>query len=281
LKTAILFLAFLLAYVCFAQGAMAKPASHIPTLKPVIVTYDVYVGGIHLLTTEALFEETGRRYHAHVTGQTYGFWYKIFPWQTELNTDGVMRGNKFMPSVFMLHDVWGEKHKKSTMRFLKHDVAMTYDPPENDKGPGALTSEQKKGVLDPITALLQMLAHVAIQKNCNVTTSVFDGKRRFDVIGMDNGYSRIDGDDLGVFTGDARLCDVQFKAVAGQWTEKVKEKFWKKSGGNGDRDPFHVWLATISPDLPEMAVRAETDSVWGNIVAHLSGWRWADVKDKT
>ena len=130
-----------------------------------------------------------------------------------------------------------------------------------------------------MTALLQMLAHVAIEKNCDVTVPVFDGKRRFDVTGKDTGTEYIDEADYGVFTGEARTCDAKFTAVAGEWDEKVKQKFWKKADNGEDREPFHIWLAKISPDLPEMAVRVETGSVWGDVVMHLSTWRPAGPQD--
>ena len=117
------------------------------------------------------------------------------------------------------------------------------------------------------------------EKNCEVSVPVYDGKRRFDIIGHDAGTEYIDEEDYGVYTGEARLCDAGFKAVAGKWDEKLKERFWKKSSSGEDRDPFHVWLASIAPGMPEMAVRLETESAWGNIVMHLTKWRPAGPED--
>ena len=67
-----------------------------------------------------------------------------------------------------------------------------------------MSDQQKKGALDPVTALLQMLAHVAVDDSCAYTVPVFDGKRGFwfsdlgKVYGrqMDRGalyYARTDG----------------------------------------------------------------------------------------
>lgn len=259
-----------------------KPAAEdktlIPEIQPIVTTYDVYVGGIHLLTADILFEQMARKYRAQVKGQTYGFWYKILPWNTELNAEGKIRDDQFIPAEYATHDVWGKKTKIMKMHFRKGgDVSSEYDPPSSDKD--SLTREQKDGALDPITALLQMLAHVAINKNCNVTVPVFDGKRRFDVSASDNGTEYIDEEDYGVYKGDARTCDARFKAVAGEWTEKIKSKFWKQGANGEDREPFHVWLASLAPGMPEMAVRIETGSVWGDIVMHLAKWRPAGPED--
>ncbi len=165
------------------------------------------------------------------------------------------------------------------LHFGAKDVTSEYDPPEPDDKNKALTPEQKGGALDPVTALLQMLAHIAITNNCNVTVPVFDGKRRFDVTAVDTGTEYIDEEDYGVYKGDARLCDASFKAVAGEWTEKIKARFWKKSDTGEDREPFHVWLAQIKPEMPELAVRIETGSAWGDVIMHLTKWHPAGPED--
>jgi hypothetical protein len=289
-----LFLFVLFMTLALAPGDSVRaenPVSHhkkpvedptlIPAVQPVVATYDIYVGGIHLLTADILFEEGAHKYHVQVKGQTYGLWYRVFPWNTELNANGAIKSDRFVPVEYATHDLWGKKSKTMKLHFGKNDVTSEYDPPEHDDKDKDLTPEQKEGALDPVTALLQMLAHVAITNNCDVTVPVFDGKRRFDVTAIDSGTEYIDEDDYGVYKGDARLCDAKFKAVAGEWTEKIKARFWKKSdtGTGDDREPFHVWLAQIAPGMPELAVRIETGSAWGDVIMHLTKWRPAGPED--
>ncbi|MDP9128015.1 MAG: DUF3108 domain-containing protein [Pseudomonadota bacterium] len=263
----------------YANKAKIEDRPLIPPLQPIVATYDVYVGGIHLLTADILFEEGTERYHALVKGKTYGIWYRLIPWDTQLDARGQISKDRFLPSEYATHDLWGKKSKGMKLHFRDGDITHEYDPPNADDDKETMTREQKAGALDPVTALLQMLAHVAVEKNCNVTVSVFDGKRRFDVTAVETGSEFIDEDDYGVFKGRARTCDARFKAVAGEWTDKVKARFWKKSESGEDREPFHVWLGQVSETMPELAVKLETGSAWGDIVMHLTKWRVADADD--
>jgi hypothetical protein len=248
-------------------------------MQPIVATYDVYVGGLHLLTADVLFEESAHAYHARVMGHTYGLWYKVFPWDTELNAEGKIKDDRFVPVDYATHDLWGKKAKSMKLHFTAKDITSEYNPPEQQDKDKALTPAQKEGALDPISALLQMLAHLAITNNCNVSVPVFDGKRRFDVIANDTGSEYIDEEDYGVYKGDARTCDARFKEVAGEWTEKIKARFWKKGENGEDREPFHIWLAQAAPGLPQLAVRIETGSVWGDVYMHLTKWRPAAPAD--
>lgn len=275
----ILIFFLLLLTLVTAPGGPAR-AKGVPAVKPIVVTYDVYVGGIHLLTADVMFEESARAYHAHMVGHTYGFWYKLFPWDTELNAQGNIKSDAFVPVDYTVHDLWGKKAKDMKMHFTAKDIATTFDPPETEDKDKELTPAQKQGALDPVTALLQMLAHLSAKNDCDVTVPVFDGKRRFDVIANDVGHEEIDEADYGIYKGDARTCDARFKAVAGEWTERIKAQFWKKADNGEDREPFHVWLAHVAPDLPELAVRIETGSAWGDVYMHLTKWRPATAEDR-
>jgi Protein of unknown function (DUF3108) len=254
----------------------SSPKQLIPVFQPIIATYDVYVGGIHLLTADILFQEQGGKYRSHVEGHTYGIWHRMLPWDTDLKSQGVIRVDHFVPAEFETHDVYGKKVKITKLHFEKDgDIKAEYDPPNHDQNRGEVTIEQKRGALDPITALLQMLAYLAVEKNCNVTVPVFDGKRRFDITAKDLGTEEIDEEDYGVFKGTARTCTATFTSIAGEWKEQERDKFWKKNDKENGRDPFRIWLGAVSADLPELPVRLDTGSVWGIIVMHMTKWRYA------
>jgi hypothetical protein len=277
-------LAFLIiALLTAASGAaLARPAPKtlIPAVPPLVVTYDVYVGGVHLMTADVLFQQQAARYRARVLGKTYGIWYKIFPWNTELKVEGKIKQDRFVPSEFYTHDVWGKKPRTTWLHFQKNgDVKPDFDPPNTDQNREDVTLEQRRGSLDPITGLLQLLAHVAIHKDCAVSVPVFDGKRRFDIVGADAGTETIDEEDYGIFKGNARACDAQFTMVAGEWKDRIRDRFWKRDDKENGREPFHIWLGSVAPGLPDMPVRLESGSVWGIIIMHLSAWRYATPEE--
>ncbi len=273
--------AILLTAVCAflpfaAAEAKAAQASKIPVLKPIHTTYDVYVGGFHLLTSNIWFEEQKNAYHVVVKAGTDGFIGWLFPWSTILDAHGRINGNRFEPKEFFTRDEWDNKPKITKLHFnRKGSVVPEFIPPNTDKNREIVTEQQRRGALDPVTALLQMLAHVAVDNSCAIPVPVFDGKRRFDITGRDAGTDYTDSDDYGVYNGNARLCAADFKMISGEWKDREHANFWKKTETEAGREPFQIWLASPAKGLPELPVRLESGSVAGLVVVHLSSWRYA------
>jgi hypothetical protein len=258
-----------------AQAEKLKP-SRIPVLPPIHTTYDVYVGGFHLVAAQIWFEEQKNAYHVVVKAGTEGFWGWLLPWNTILDARGRINGDRLEPKDFFTRDEWAHKPKITKLHFNgKGDVVPEFDPPNTDKNREIVTKEQRQGALDPITALLQMLAHVAVDKSCAIPVPVFDGKRRFDIVGRDAGYEITENEDYGVYSGKARLCGADFKMISGEWKDREHANFWKKTETEAGREPFHIWLASPAKGLPELPVRLESTSVAGLVVVHLSSWSYA------
>jgi hypothetical protein len=267
------------AYRHAAPPPPAEEPQLLPVLPPVSASYDVYVGGIHLLTAEAFFQEQDGKYQAELKGKTYGFWQRLFPWNTVMDVKGSIHSDTFVPAEFFTRDEWNHKPKITKLHFDgTGEVVPDFDPPNHDENREIVTPEQRHGALDPISALLQMLAHVAVQKNCTVTVPVFDGKRRFDISGGHESSGIIDEGDYSTYKGNARVCAADFKMISGEWKDREHARFWQKTETEEGRDPFHIWLAKPAPDLPEIPVRLESGSVWGLIVIHLTTWHYTDPR---
>jgi len=291
LKQAILF-ATIMAVLSFAPAEAKKPVrslapvaakavpSRIPVLPPIFTAYDVYVGGFHLVASTIWFEEENNAYHVVVKAGTRGIWARLFPWNTILDARGSIDGDRLEPKEFFTRDEWGHKPKITKLHFDgKGDVSPEFEPPSRDENREIVTPEQRRGSLDPISALLQMLAHVAVDKSCSIPVPVFDGKRRFDITGRDAGYDVTEGEEYGVYSGQARLCAADFKMISGEWKDREHANFWRKTEHEAGREPFHIWLASPAPGLPEMAVRLESGSIGGLVVVHLSSWRYATAEE--
>lgn len=258
----------------------AAPHTHIPKLKPVMTTYDVYVGGLHFLTATILFEEDKNKYRTHLHAQTAGYLYKILKWDGDISSTGRIKGDKFQPVKFRNLDIWRDKPKTTELDFTpKGDIKAAFDPPNTDQNREIVTDQQKRGALDPVTALLQMLDHVAVEDSCDMKVPVFDGKRRFDLNGEDKGEEMVDEKDYGVYSGPARKCSVNFDMIAGDWQDRKKNRFWERENGEQGRDAFHIWLANVAPDMPELPVRLESTSPFGDVIVHLTNWHYASADE--
>jgi len=263
-----------------SRTAARTEPTKIPILPPILTTYDIYVGGFHLVSSSIWFEELNDVYHVVVKAGTRGIWGRLFPWNTVLDARGAIKGDSLKPKEFFTRDEWDRKPKVTKLHFDRTgDVVPEFDPPNRDQNREIVTSEQRKGSLDPVTALLQMLAHVAVDKTCAIPVPVFDGKRRFDIKGRDVGEDYTDGDDYGVYSGNARLCAADFTMISGDWKDREHARFWKKTETESGREPFQIWLASPAQGIPELPVRLETGSIAGLVVVHLSSWRYATPEE--
>ena len=126
--------------------------------------------------------------------------------------------------------------------------------------------------VDPLSGILQLLAHFTMRDDCNVTSAVFDGKRRFDLIVKDLGKVSIHATTENAYIGPAHKCALSFNMIAGKPKDIESRKFWQPGRGEDNRPPFTIWMARLRPDLPPTPVMAETTSPFGLIVVHLASW---------
>ena len=143
-----------------------------------MTTYEVYVGGIQLSPPKSARKLTNTS-HAH----TAGYLYKLLKWDDNVSSTGRIKGSKLEPISYQSVDTWRDKPKTTELVFdNKGNIKANFDPPNTDKNRDTVSDEQKLGALDPVTALLQMLAHVSrlIRLHYEGARFVFDGKRRFD-----------------------------------------------------------------------------------------------------
>ncbi len=259
------------------QTAEQAMPSLLPALKPLIADYDVYVGGIHLIEAQFLFREEQNRFRINAHVQTRGFWGRMLPWYADLESGGRVEGSRFKPEIHKNVSTWKDETKIINMNYDKaQNIAVSFLPTETpSKNRNIVTEEAKRGALDPLSGILQLLGDLAVNKHCWGSEPLFDGRRRFDLVGEDKGYGMTDPDEYGMYKGMARRCDVHFQLVSGEWKDRERSRFWLHKDGTPGREPFEVWLAQLAPELPELAVRAESPSVWGRIVVHLKGWRYA------
>jgi hypothetical protein len=265
-----------------SSASQQPPRQQLPTLRPVVADYAVYVGGMHFLEAHFLFQEEHSQFRINALVQTNGFWHWLFPWEARLRSDGRIEGARFEPKEHWNTATWKNAAKTIRMHFdNRQNITTEFEPPEEpDPKREIVTDEQKRGALDPLTSILQLLGDLAVNKKCQATEPVYDGKRRFDLTSEDKSWGETDPQDYGLYNGKARICDVAFTMIAGEWKDREHSRFWQTTNGKeGHREPFRIWLATLSPELPELAVKAESPSSWGWIVVHLSGWHYATAAE--
>jgi hypothetical protein len=158
--------------------------------------------------------------HFETSGIVSLFWNS----KIDATANGAIHAHEIAP---VLYDSYSQDHNSKMQRvkvsFENDDPTTFADPPYNmTKYP--VSAEQKKGAVDPMSAITLILTGVrADAKNpCGAGAQVFDGRRRYDVA-----FSYLKDEPVklanGVFSGTAHLCQIHYNQIAGYKQKIIKE----------------------------------------------------------
>lgn len=246
-------------------------------VRPIVTEYEIYVGGVHLLHAEARADLSAKTYRMAAKAQTVGIWDEWFPWETTVESVGNNKDGTIQPKHYKTTSSW--QHKPQLLMLDYQDDGGVVYAKESTDAPAPqerLGADVVGKTLDPLSGILQLLAHYTMKDDCSATTAVFDGKRRFDLTTQDLGTVTLDPDEDGLYSGAARKCALRFNLIAGKPKDMESRKFWVVDKGKDNRPPFIIWMAKLRPDLPPMPVMAETSSPFGAVMVHLTKWQIED-----
>ncbi|HEY5337856.1 MAG TPA: DUF3108 domain-containing protein [Rhizomicrobium sp.] len=190
-------------------------------------------------------------------------------WKSKI--DAVVNGgigpHTITPAVY---DSYSQDRDKPVQRvkvsFAK-DVPETLAEPAYNTTKYPVSDAQKKGAVDPMTAITEILAGVKVTERdpCGTGVQVFDGRRRYDVA-----FSYIKDEPVklanGVFNGNAHLCQIHYNQIAGYKQKIVKE-------GKSLPDMFVDFAEVPAPGTPNkhylVAVKLWASLSLGTVTATL------------
>ncbi len=210
--------------------------------------------------------------HFETSGVISVFWNSII----DANVNGKIAAHTITPAVY---DSYSQDHNSKKQRvkvsFDNGDSTLFADPPfKTNKYP--VSEELKKGAVDPMSAITQILAGLkADAKNpCGTGAQVFDGRRRYDLTFT---YVRDEPVKLtnGQFNGTAHLCQIHYNQIAGFKQKIVAE-------GKALPPMFADFADVMSEGAPSghyvIAVKVWSTLSWGTVTVTLDS---AKVDGKT
>ena len=259
-----------------AVGLWPAPARAAETTAARIVdlTYDVYLGGLHIFTFDVDMALQPDRYRVAAQGGTQGMIGWLYEWQTKLAAEGLDRNGRIEPLRYDADSNWQSNRR---MTHLSFDEGGRYDlqrtpPPEPDPDvEGSLPETLPDDIVDPLS--LAVAASRALEQTgrCDQTVPVFDGQRRYDLIVTQLDETILPPNEYSIYQGPAVRCSFSMQRISGF------RKSWRSSRqwDAGSSAPPTVWVAPIRQDLPPLPVRYEGEIALGNMVIHLTK---ADVR---
>jgi hypothetical protein len=206
-------------------------------------------------------------YTAAASGATTGL-IKVFVGGSGTGaTQGTMANGKSVASNYSATIKAGKHAEEIRMTVAAGAVKEFKVEPPQDPDPKRIpvTDEQRRGVLDPMTASLAVVpgtGELTSPQVCNRTLSVFDGKMRYDLklaykrtekVKAEKGYS-----------GPAVVCSVAFAPISGFNPSRSAIKYLAKS------EDIEVWLAPIAGTRVLVPFRAQVGTPFGTGVVEAT-----------
>ena len=238
--------------------------------------YRIHVGGVAVLDARAELTLTGGRYSVKVNAATDGFLGRMFPWETQSLSVGMVRPDGVAPIRHTQSGVLRGSPRTVTLDYgpdggVRAQVSPPPEEEDRDPVPEALSRQTR----DPLSGVVEMLLAGLHGEGCRRTVPIYDGRRRYDMIFADLGMTMIGESRHSVFSGAARHCQVSYRPVAG-YERRPRQSFWQRGGSREERPPVDVWIASLEGTGPPLPVRLETDSGFGGVVVHLTAARRTD-----
>jgi hypothetical protein len=244
-----------------ARAAEAAPAQIID------LTYDVYLGGLHIFSFDVDLALQADRYRVSADGMTRGMVGFLYGWDVKLAAEGLDHDGRIEAVRYSSDSAWKGKRRTVQLSFLdggRYDLQRD-PPPEPDPDiEGGLPDVIPEDTADPLA--LAVAASRAIERTgrCDQSVPVFDGQRRYDVTLMQIEETILPESAYSFYQGPAMRCSVSIRRISGF------RKSWRSKSAGDSAPPPSLWIARVRDDLPPLPVRYDGTIALGNMVIHLT-----------
>lgn len=266
MKKFLIAVSFLLLIPVLAHATNTAAAVSAP---PIVMNYNLYAGGLKVVDVGITYAISDHHYDIFASANTRGLWASLVPWRNMITARGSVANGHIAPQIARYDTAWREKLKTIEMNWAQDGgLTAVSTPPQRPDGRVEATPEQLKGALDPVSAVVSVLARTD-GAGCTGKIPAFDGRRLYNLVLVNKGEENLASNDYNMYSGPAQRCEVTFEPVAGFPQREQHAGFWNARDNSDKSNPLIIWIAHPRPDLPLFAVRVQSTTNMGTIVAHL------------
>ena len=226
------------ALVCLMAGILITPAQAQGRLK---ATYTISMTGVSIGQIVWLVDINEKRYVTSAHGKASGVLSMLVNGEGSVVTHGVIADDRMVPSYFTSRISDDEGNSDLRMTFEDGAVKDVIGPPPPSANRIAVTEADRRGVSDPLTAMLipaQAGGDALASGNCARVLPIFDGRRRYNLA---LSFKRLDKVRFAHgFSGLVLVCGVILQPIAGYRADSMLVKYLA-----GRRD-LELWFAPIA-----------------------------------
>lgn len=169
------------------------------------------------------------------------------------------------PTAGSLSIVVGDKPRTWVAQYAGGTVQEQHNPAYKPSPQNAISDEQRRGSLDPLSAALSV--GMAGDAACDRTVPTNDGKRRIDVIIKKVGTESAARSGIPGAQGDVLVCEIFTRRVAGEFDSAPKEAETERER------PMRIWLAHLDRSQMRYPAKLEAQTGFGTIRGRILSFR--------
>jgi len=230
--------------------------------------YALSLAGLTIGEAELSANLDGERYKVDIQARLTGLAGAVTGGSGGAAAAGTVSGPRPLPSSFAVTARTSSEQR--TIRFAMvagNVVSVEATPPlEEKEGRVPVKERHKRGILDPVSALLLPTLNRGDPLDpaaCNRTLPVFDGAARFDVA---LSYAETRNVDKPGYSGPVIVCNARYIPVAGHRPDRPGTKFMQENR------ELSAWLAPVEGTRVLMPIRISVKTMLGTSVIEATRW---------
>lgn len=248
------------------------------------MVYEVYAGGIHAVQAKVdiNFGDEAQRYDAFMGAKTRGFLGKLIPWTGTFESHGwVEENHNYKPQQHKSVGIWKQEKEVKDYQYNRDGTFASLTITDHDKSPYKkdVDAAVTDGTIDILTATMKVMNTVADGEECTGSSEVFDGKRRFEMAFVHEGFETLEATKYNIYSGKAARCTVEVKPISGGWHSKPRGWLSIQEQGRARGTIPTLWMGTFDdPDGSSVAVpvKIRVKTAYGTLFMHLAEYRSGD-----
>ena len=254
-----------LAFALSAAGPAAAQSDFawVPSERVELV-YEVFAGGkVARMALE--FGVVGDAYSISTRQSSVGVLGWLWPWHSNASVSGRFLAGATVPDIYRVKGESRGRARSVAMDFRDGEVVRVDAVPANNADDREeVRPDQRRGAVDPASAIMTVIRQVNEGGACDARTPVFDGRQRYDIVFKDAGTARLARDNGSIFEGEARICDFHWVPIAGRL-----RRAGMPERSEDDRRAGRAFMAKFGSGAALAPVRIEFEAWFGTVVGYL------------
>jgi hypothetical protein len=225
--------------------------------------YHAYAAGLHVATVEAGFGFGPWSYQVRLAYHTVGLARFFFEGNQLNSVTGSWSDNRSTPYEYSGEGIWRGLHRHTLINYHQGQPEIRALVPPNESERQVVPSDLRANTMDTLSALAELMRHVAATGSCDGTVHTYDGRRATKATAHTVGSETLAPTDRSMFSGRALRCDFEEHMLAG----------YLLSDDETQRRPLRgsAWLAQVVPGAMPIPVRVTLDTRWfGDATTYLT-----------